>query len=77
MSSFLQIFFALQLLHTGYAVADYTWWHGFYECKKRFVNFMKEADELIKENKKAYQAPVFPGASGSTQKPPEVFGKPK
>ena len=54
---------------------DYTWWHGFYECKKRYVNFMKEADDLIKHNQKAYQAPVFPGASGSTEKPPEVFGK--
>ncbi len=56
---------------------DYTWWHGFYECKKRFVNFMEEADELIKHNKKAYVAKDFPGATGSTQKPPEVFGPEK
>jgi hydroxylamine dehydrogenase len=56
---------------------DYTWWHGFYECKKRFVNFMEEADELIKHNKKAYVAKDFPAATGSTQKPPEVFGKEK
>jgi hydroxylamine dehydrogenase len=54
---------------------DYTWWHGFYELKKRYVNFMKEADDLIKRNQKAYQAPVFPGAGGSTEKPPEIFGK--
>jgi hypothetical protein len=54
---------------------DYTWWHGFYECKKRYVNFIKEADELLKHNQKAYQAPVFPGSGGSTQKPPEIFGK--
>ncbi len=56
---------------------DYTWWHGFYECKKRFVNFMEEANELIQHNKKAYVATDFPAATGSTQKPPEVFGKPK
>ncbi len=54
---------------------DYTWWHGFYECKKRFVNFMEEANDLIKHNKKAYKAVDFPAATGSTQKPPEVFGK--
>jgi hydroxylamine dehydrogenase len=56
---------------------DYTWWHGFYECKKRYVDFMKEADELLKHNQKAYQAPVFPGSGGNTQKPPEIFGKQK
>jgi hydroxylamine dehydrogenase len=37
---------------------------------------MKEADHLLKNNEKAYQAPVFPGSGGSTEKPPEVFGKP-
>ncbi|MBU4573505.1 MAG: CopD family protein, partial [Desulfarculus sp.] len=25
---------------------DYSWWHGFYECKKRFVKFHQEADHL-------------------------------
>ncbi len=54
---------------------DYAWWHGFYECKKRFVNFMEEANDLIKHNKKAYKAVDFPAATGSTEKPPEVFGK--
>ncbi len=53
---------------------DYTWWHGFYECKKRYVHFMEKADDLIKHNQKAYQAPVFPGSGGSTQKPPQIFG---
>jgi len=53
---------------------DYAWWHGFYECKKRYVVFMKEADELIAHNKKAYVAQDFPGAGGSTQKPPQIFG---
>jgi hypothetical protein len=27
---------------------DYTWWHGFYECKKRYNSFMEEARELPK-----------------------------
>ncbi len=53
---------------------DYAWWHGFYECKKRYVNFMEDSRKLIDENKKAYKAVDFPNATGSTQKPPEVFG---
>ena len=51
---------------------DYTWWHGFYECKKRFINYMEEANDLINHNKKAYIAKDFPGATGSTNKPPQV-----
>jgi hydroxylamine dehydrogenase len=39
---------------------DYSWWHGFYECKKRFNNFMEESRESIKHNKKAYKAEDFP-----------------
>jgi hydroxylamine dehydrogenase len=54
---------------------DYTWWHGFYECKKRYANFMKEADDLLKHNQKAYTAPLFPGSGGNPRKPPEIFGK--
>lgn len=54
---------------------DYAWWHGFYECKKRYVNFMEEGKDLIEHNKKAYKAVDFPNATGSTVKPPEVFGK--
>ena len=56
---------------------DYSWWHGFYECKKRFVKFHQEADHLIKEHKKAYVAPYFPGATGNTTKPPQIFGPKK
>lgn len=56
---------------------DYTWWHGFYECKKRFANFMEEARELIEKNEKAYKAKDFPNATGNTTKPVEVFGKKK
>lgn len=53
---------------------DYSWWHGFYECKNRYNEFMREARHLIQENKPAYKAPDFPNATGSTTKPPEVFG---
>lgn len=52
---------------------DYAWWHGFYECKKRYVKFMREADELIKHNKKAYVAPHFPGSTGSIIRPKKLF----
>ncbi|MBW1991636.1 MAG: cytochrome c3 family protein [Deltaproteobacteria bacterium] len=54
---------------------DYTWWHGFYELKNRFVRFVEEANDLIKHNRKAYRAVEYPAATGTTTKPPEVFGK--
>ncbi|MBW1744285.1 MAG: CopD family protein, partial [Deltaproteobacteria bacterium] len=56
---------------------DYTWWHGFYECKKRYNNYMEEARDLIKHNEKAYKATDFPNATGNTTRPPEVFSKGK
>jgi hydroxylamine dehydrogenase len=52
---------------------DYSWWHGFYECKKRYNNFMEESRDLIEHNQKAYRAIDFPNATGSTTRPPEVF----
>ena len=55
---------------------DYTWWHGFYECKNRFNLFMKESRDLIQHNKKAYVATDFPNATGTTVRPKEVFSKP-
>jgi hypothetical protein len=54
---------------------DYTWWHGFYEVKNRYNEFMKEARELIEHNKKAYKAPDFPNATGSTTPPAAIFEK--
>jgi hypothetical protein len=54
---------------------DYAWWHGFYECKKRYVNFMEEARDLIKHNKKAYKAEDWPNATGNTTRPLELFPK--
>ena len=53
---------------------DYAWWHGFYECKKRLNEFREEAHDLIKSGKKAYIYPDYPNATGSTQKPPRIFG---
>jgi hydroxylamine dehydrogenase len=48
---------------------DYTWWHGFYECKKRFCAIMEEAQDMLKHNKKAYRYPDFPGTGGGTKPP--------
>jgi hypothetical protein len=56
---------------------DYAWWHGFYECKKRFNKFMEESKDLIEHNKKAYKTLDFPNATGTTTPPPEVFGQSK
>ena len=52
---------------------DYAWWHGFYECKKRYVGFMEEANHLIETNTKAYIATDFPNATGDTTKPKVLF----
>ena len=54
---------------------DYTWWHGFYECKKRTMDFMDRANRLIEIGKSAPRVEPFPGATGSTTKPSEVFGE--
>ncbi len=56
---------------------DYAWWHGFYECKKRFSNYMEEARDLIQHNKKAYKALDFPNATGDTRVPREVAPRPR
>ncbi len=56
---------------------DYSWWHGFYECKKRFVRYMEDANDLITHNRKSYKATDFPNATGNPKKPPEVLPKTK
>lgn len=56
---------------------DYAWWHGFYECKKHFVEYMEGARQLLETNKPAYKYPDFPGTGGDTTKPEQIFGKPK
>jgi hydroxylamine dehydrogenase len=42
---------------------DYAWWHGFYECKSRFNEYMEEANHLRLSN-----------ATGDTTKPVKIFG---
>ena len=54
---------------------DYSWWHGFYECKKRLNEFLEEAADAITHNKKAYVYPNYPNAKGDTTKPAAIFGK--
>ena len=56
---------------------DYAWWHGFYDCKQRFVKFMRDANELLSKGEKAFVAPNYPGTGGDTTRPPEIFGKKK
>ena len=53
---------------------DYAWWHGFYECKQRFVKFTEEANHLIETGQKAYIAEDFPNATGDTTRPAKIFG---
>lgn len=53
---------------------DYAWWHGFYEVKLRYNNFMEEANHLLETGQKAYRAPDFPNATGDTTRPPKIFG---
>ena len=52
---------------------DYAWWHGFYEVKHRFTGFSEEARHLIETNTPAYKAEDYPNATGSTERPKEVF----
>jgi hypothetical protein len=54
---------------------DYAWWHGFYECKARFNEFMEEADHLLETGEKAYIYPKYPNTGGDTTRPPRVFDK--
>jgi len=54
---------------------DYSWWHGFYECKKRYNSFMEEARDMLEQDRKAYKAEDFPNATGRTAKPEAVFGR--
>ncbi len=56
---------------------DYAWWHGFYECKQRYTQFMAEGRHMLKTGQKAEKAKDFPNATGSTQKPAPIFGKPE
>jgi hypothetical protein len=59
---------------TAMMAPDYTWWHGFYEVKHRYNDFMAEARHLIATNTKAEIFEDFPNANGDTNKPEAVFG---
>ena len=54
---------------TAMMAPDYSWWHGFYECKKRFNEFMHEADLLLEGTKVSAKAENYPNATGKTEKP--------
>ena len=58
---------------TAMMAPDYAWWHGFYECKKRYNTFMEEAEHLLKSNQTAHKYEKYPNATGSTEKPKAVF----
>jgi len=47
---------------------DYTWWHGFYELKKRVMEIEAQAEELLNSGKPAKVFDVK-GAGGDTTKP--------
>jgi hypothetical protein len=56
---------------------DYAWWHGFYDMKERYNDFMEYSRDLLEHNKKAYKVPDYPNATGNTTRPAEIFGKGK
>ena len=60
---------------TAMMAPDYTWWHGFYECKKRFNSYMEESNHMIDTGKKSYKTVDFPNATGNTTKPAILFKK--
>jgi hypothetical protein len=53
---------------------DYAWWHGFYEVKHRYNEFMAEGRHMLETGEKAHKYEDFPNASGDTTKPEEIFG---
>lgn len=60
---------------TAMMAPDYSWWHGFYECKHRFNEFMAEAEHLLETGQRAHVYENFPNANGDTTKPEVLFGK--
>jgi hydroxylamine dehydrogenase len=54
---------------------DYSWWHGFYECKKRFNTYMYEGERMLESGEKAHVYTNYPSATGDTTKPEAIFGK--
>jgi hypothetical protein len=54
---------------TAMMAPDYSWWHGFFECKHRYMVFMKEAEHILSSGEPAPKYEPFPGTGGSTQRP--------
>jgi hydroxylamine dehydrogenase len=50
----------------------YTWWRGFYECKKRYNTFMEEARKLLLTKQPACRYQDVPNATGNPEVPAEV-----
>jgi len=48
---------------------DYAWWHGFYECKNRYMHFMRDAEELENGGAPSYRQQPYPNAGGTTTAP--------
>ena len=59
---------------TAMMAPDYSWWHGFYECKHSFNEFMAEAQHLLDTGQKAHKYENFPNANGDTTRPEVLFG---
>ncbi len=59
---------------TAMMAPDYSWWHGFYECKKRFNEFMAEAEHLLETGEPAHIYENFPNAGGDVTRPAILFG---
>jgi hypothetical protein len=47
---------------------DYTWWHGFFELKKRCMEMDEQIDELLESGKPA-RVHDIKAATGNTRKP--------
>ena len=62
---------------TAMMAPDYSWWHGFYECKKRLCELGEQAHHMLTTNTPAYVYDNFPGTGGDTTRPPEIFGPKK
>ncbi len=58
---------------TAMMAPDYAWWHGFYECKKRYNSFMEEAGHLLESKQPAHKYEKYPNATGSKIKPAIIF----
>jgi len=58
---------------TAMMAPDYAWWHGFYECKKKYQEIMEEAQSYLDGSRKPYRFPMMPGSGGDTTRPAQIF----